>query len=120
MSGKLGMKHRRPRASKSNDKMILSRIENRLLDHGLGQTEMSPTQVMAARAVYDKLRPTLAAVEHTDPDPRDKMTPAELVTRLVAMFDAQPYLLDHVLALRGHTQVTPANDEPAKPVASAA
>lgn len=100
MAGVKGMKHRRARPKKASDHQVLASIENRLRDHALGENEMSPTQVMAARAVYDKLRPTLSAIESTQLDPRDKADPQQLAARLAAMFAEKPALFEQVLALR--------------------
>ena len=93
------MKHRRPRSTRSNDQQVLTVIENKLKAHALGTEEMSPTQVMAARAVYDKLRPTLAAVEQTTIDKRDSLNAQELAAKLAAMFIEKPELYDQVLAI---------------------
>lgn len=100
MSGIKGMKHRRRRAAKSNDAATLTLIENRLKAHVLGQEKMSPTQVMAARAVYDKLRPTLSAIEQTVNDERDMADPTQLAARLAALFHEKPALFEQVMALK--------------------
>lgn len=106
MAGVKGMKHRGRRAPKSTDAAVLTLIENRLKAHVLGECEMSPTQVMAARAVYDKLRPSLSAIESTVKDPRDAADPQQLVAKLAAMFHEKPGLLEQVIALRDAATVT--------------
>lgn len=100
MAGVKGMKHRRARPRKASDAQVLASIENRLLSHSLGEIEMSPTQVMAARAVYDKLRPSLSAIEQNVHDSRDTVDPAALASRLAALFNEKPELFEQVIALK--------------------
>jgi hypothetical protein len=116
----LGSLNKRPRSPRSDDAQQCTVIEKLLANHYNGREKLSPTQLKAIELRYARLRPTLAAVEHTQLDPRDQMSPEELVAKLAALFDAQPQLLQQVLALRGHASVTPANDEPAKLIASTA
>lgn len=100
MPGIKGMKHRRRRAPKSNDAQVCTVIENRLKNHFDGKEQMSQTQLKAAELLYSRLRPTLSAVEHSQQDPRDVMTPDELVSKLVALFNDKPELWAQVKALR--------------------
>jgi len=100
MAGVKGMKHSKPRPKKQRDEYALARIEELLAKHMDGEIELSPTQLKAIEIRYARLRPTLASIESTVHDERDRKDPAELATRLAAMFDAKPELLDQVLAIR--------------------
>ncbi len=62
----------------------------------------SVSQLIKVR--YDKLRPSLQATELTVHDPRDMADPAELSTRLAALFAEKPQLWDQVVALRASQQ----------------
>ena len=102
MAGVKGMKHRRARPKKHTDALLMSKIENQLIEHALGEREMSPTQVQAAKAVYDKLRPTLSSIEQTQTDPRDQADATQLAARLAAMFNEKPELLEQIKQLMGN------------------
>lgn len=95
-----GRANSRPRAAKHSDAIECSKIEKLLSSHYSGDSKLSPTQLKAIELRYSRLRPTLASIEQTFTDPRDKADPAELATRLAAMFDSKPELLDKVLAIR--------------------
>ena len=114
-----GAKAKRPRNPRERAVYAAARIEQILDDAREGMIELTPARLKAIEIAYSRLKPTLAAVEHTEPNPRDKITPGELVARLAAMFDARPELFEQVQALR-HASVTPANDSEIKPEASAA
>lgn len=58
--------------------------------------EITPAAATLLRARYDKLRPTLSAVEQSVTDHRDKLNPAELETRLKAMYEANPELFSFI------------------------
>ncbi len=47
------------------DKIQATQIVNRLEGHVLGDLELSPTQIQAARILLDKSVPNLQAIEHT-------------------------------------------------------
>lgn len=49
----------------TKDRMRATMLMNRLCDHALGRNEMTPTQVTACSVALKKLRPDLAAVQHS-------------------------------------------------------
>jgi chemotaxis protein histidine kinase CheA len=100
MAGIKGMKHKRPRNAKERAVYATARIEQLLDQAREGEIELTPQRLKAIELAYSRLKPTLAAIEQTVVDPRDKTDPAELATRLAAMFDSKPELLDKVLAIR--------------------
>jgi hypothetical protein len=100
MAGIKGMKHKRPRAKKHSDAIEASKIENLLADHYSGEGELSSTQLKAIEIRYARLKPTLAAIEQTVVDPRDKQDPAQLAQKLAAMFAEKPELWEQVSAIR--------------------
>ena len=107
MAGVKGMKHRRARARKHSDALVMSRIENQLIAHALGECDMSQTEVQAAKAVYDKLRPSLSAIDQNITDARDAADPAQLSARLAALFTEKPQLFEQIKQLMSATtQVT--------------
>lgn len=104
MAGIKGMKHTRPRAKKHNDAIEASKIENLLADHYHGVTELSSTQLKAIELRYARLKPTLAAIEQTIVDPRDKADPSDILNRLNALLNEKPELWDQLVALRAAQQ----------------
>jgi hypothetical protein len=49
----------------TKDRMRATMLMNRLCNHALGHVDMSPTQVTACLGALRKLRPDLAAVQHS-------------------------------------------------------
>lgn len=111
MAGIKGMKHKRPRNAKERAVYATSRIEQLLDQAREGEIDLSPQRLKAIELAYSRLKPTLAAIEQTIVDPRDKADPAELATRLAAMFDAKPELLDQVMAIRTAATQKPAQQQ---------
>ena len=99
MAGKKGMKHRRPRNQKGRDVYAISRIEQILDQAREGELELSPAQLKAIEISYSRLKPTLAAIEQTVVDPRDKQDPDQLAAKLGALFAEKPELWEQVKAI---------------------
>jgi len=97
MSGIKGMKHRKPRMKKHSDAIEIARIENLLRDHYSGEAKLSGTQLKAIEIRYARLKPTLAAVEQTFADPRDKGDPLQIMQSLIAKLSEKPELLKQLL-----------------------
>lgn len=70
MAGKKGMHDKltiRPDAiERIRQRVLSSRIAERLVKHSLGETEMSTSQVRAAEVMLRKVMPDLASTELTD------------------------------------------------------
>lgn len=64
--------------AKTREKIQVSQLVNRLMDHSLGKCEMSATQVNAARILLNKKLPDLQSVQHTG----DKDNPIETSIRV--------------------------------------
>jgi len=62
--------------------------------------EISSGAVALIKARYDKLRPSLSAVEQTNVNPDDKLTEADILQRFQQLIDAYPDLLAKLLADR--------------------
>jgi hypothetical protein len=63
----------------------VSKIVRRLIDHSMGLNEMSATQIRAAEILLKKAMPDLSAVEYTNQSndrPVEEWTDAELVAEL--------------------------------------
>jgi len=99
-TGLNGVRHKRNHDPETKEKIRLSQVENRLADHGFGKVELSATQVTALRAIYDKLRPSLSAVEQTTINPDDKLTEEQIMAKFQQLIDAFPDLLTKLLADR--------------------
>jgi len=100
MAGKKGMKHRRPRTAKDRDIYAAARIEQILDAAREGELELTPARLKAIEIAYSRLKPTLAAIEQTNVDPRDKADPQQLAARLAALFTEKPQLFEQVVALK--------------------
>jgi hypothetical protein len=74
-------------------------IINRLQKAAMGEVEMTPTQLNAAKLLLDKTLPSLCATEISQPEPQ--RTREELVETLQSMVRANPELLD-VLVPKPH------------------
>lgn len=72
--------------------------------HKISNLDSSVVAVMRMR--YDKLRPTLQAVEQTNIDPQDKLDENQILTKLGALIDAHPDLLQRALAARAKVAET--------------
>lgn len=97
MAGVKGMKHSRPRTSKEKDSYRLARIEQILKEARENQRELSKSQQFAIDLEYSKLRPTLAAVEQTMVDERDKSDPTVVMSGLVSKLAQKPELMLKIL-----------------------
>lgn len=63
---KSGVRLRRTQTQQERDANRLAQVENILIDHANGKLELNQSQVAAAKAIYDKLRPSLSSVEQTN------------------------------------------------------
>lgn len=51
------------------DRIQAGQLANRLMDHFEGTVDLSTTQIQAAKIIFDKIAPNLAAMQHTgDPE----------------------------------------------------
>jgi hypothetical protein len=96
-TGITGYKVRREQVKKTRDEITLTLVEKKLKSHVDGLIELSQTQVMAARILYDKLRPSLSAVEQTITNESDLMSEADIVQKLQALIQAYPDLVRSLL-----------------------
>lgn len=51
--------------AKTREKIQTSQLINRLTKHGMGELDLSPTQIQAINILLKKSLPDLQAVEHT-------------------------------------------------------
>ena len=99
----LSLKHQR-------DEIALTKIENFMdaqMDKVLACPDcgkeyenvkvIEPAQATLIRARYDKLRPTLSAVEQANIDESDKLSEADIMAKLRALVGANPDLIRTVL-----------------------
>lgn len=61
--------------------------------------ELPASAVQLLRSRYDKLRPSLQAVEQTIVDPRDSQDAGQLTAKLAALFTEKPQLLEQIREL---------------------
>lgn len=59
-----------------------------------------PADATLMRARYDKLRPSLSAVEVTQNDPRDEMNADDMMGKLAAMFAEKPELWEQLVSIK--------------------
>lgn len=62
--------------------------------------DLPNSTVTLLRARYDKLRPSLSAVEQTNVNPADQATESQLINQLVSIIQARPDVLDTLIAMR--------------------
>lgn len=103
MAGKKGSKYSRAMSNQQRDSIALSRIENYIdgqLDKALvcpecgkehgAVKDLTPAQVALIRARYDKLRPTLSAVDQTvHEEPKGEQ---QVIQELRSLFLSKPEL----------------------------
>ena len=86
--------------------MIVSKLEQAVA----GELELSSAQVQAAKVLLDKRLPTLQAVEQSQANPWDKITPEQLLEQVRALIAAHPEVMQAIqpgprpleAALQGH------------------
>lgn len=61
--------------------------------------ELQPSAVALLKARYDKLRPSLSAVEQTTIEPAQQLTEEQILLKLQALITAHPDLVQHALAM---------------------
>lgn len=103
MAGKKGMKQSRPTTQVERDKIALARIENWMDEIQEGHVtcvkcrkqfeakELQPSAVALIKARYDKLRPSLSAVEQTTIEV--SRSAEEIVNEIRALVAAKPELV---------------------------
>lgn len=96
-TGITGYKVNRANLQATRDRITLTLVEKKLREHTRGEIELAPTQVMAARILYDKLRPNLSAVEVTHINDSDRQSESDILARLQALVDAHPDLIRSML-----------------------
>ena len=93
-----GVRRRKPfHDERTKDKIRLSQVENRLNDHGFGKIELTQTQVTALRAIYDKLRPSLQAIEQHNIE--EVPVEQDIITTLKGVLERDPGLRTQLKAL---------------------
>lgn len=111
MAGKKGSTWNKPMTKHQRDEIALTKIENYMdaqMDKVLacpdcGQKyeqvkEMTPAQSALIRARYDKLRPTLSAVEQTVINEKDGESEQEVMDKLRALVSANTHTIRAILA----------------------
>jgi hypothetical protein len=68
-------------------KIAAGRIMQRLRDNAEGKLEMSASQIRAAEVFLSKTVPSLSAVEQTNINEADSLTPEQLQASLIAMLE---------------------------------
>ncbi len=88
---------------KTKQKIRASQLLNFLASAALRAKKgkpVDPVRVAAAKAALPFLMPTLASVEQTIVDDRDKADAGQLAARLAALFNEKPGLFEQVMALK--------------------
>ena len=104
-----GQRLRRDQSQQEKDAARLGLLEKLLIDHAHGRLELSATQVMAARAIYDKLRPSLSAIEQTTIHESDLTSEEQIVQALSTLIAQRPEIVDYLVDLREKQRQAEAN-----------
>jgi hypothetical protein len=72
--------------------------------------DISSSAVTLIKARYDKLRPSLSAIEQTNVNPDDKLDDSALLDRFKALIAANPELLNLVTQSSNNASITPCAD----------
>lgn len=111
-----------PQTNAQRDAATLARLESwidEILDGHVTCTkceskfpakELQPSAVALLKARYDKLRPSLSAVEQTNVNPDDKLDDSALLDRFKALIAANPDLLQIVTQSSNNAPITPCAD----------
>lgn len=113
MSGKKGQRWSKSMTKQQRDEIALTKIEN-YMDSQMDKVlacpdcdkkyenvkDITPAQSALIRARYDKLRPTLSAVEQTVVSDADSASESQLINQLVSIIQARPDVLDTLIAMR--------------------
>lgn len=91
-------------------RIAAGRIMQRLRDNAEGVIEMTPSQIKAAEVYLSKTVPSLSAVEQTNINEADSLTPEQLQASLLAMLDDKGTreLLRNML--KGYQDAEPTNN----------
>ena len=74
---------------------------------GMEPKELSTSTVQLLRARYDKLRPSLSAIEQTVINESDRITEAQLFNNLATILQANPDMLPKLIALSQKPETEP-------------
>ena len=110
MAGKKGQKWSKGMTKHQRDEIALTKIEN-FMDAQMDKVlacpycgkdyenvkVIEPAQAALIRARYDKLRPTLSAVEQTNINESDQMSEADLMAKLKTFVQQHPDLIRSLL-----------------------
>ena len=124
MAGKKGQKWSKGMTKHQRDEIALTKIENFMdaqMDKVLACPDcgkeyesvkvIEPAQAALIRARYDKLRPTLSAVEQTIIDDRDSQSEGDIMAKLRALVGAHPDLIRSLLdAQQSSPEAQPESD----------
>ena len=65
--------------------------------------EINPAVIQALKIRYDKLRPSLSAVEQTMVEPDQKLSEADILGKITALLAAHPDLVQQALAMQARS-----------------
>ena len=114
MSGKKGQTWSKPMTQQQRDSISLTKIEQ-FLDNQIDDENPSIDKLQAIKIRYDKLRPSLSAVEQTNVNENDSLTEDQIIVKLQQVIAANPALVSKLLADHAKTApgVRSAPDAPA-------
>jgi hypothetical protein len=86
----MGANRRKPYPDVARERIKASLLLEKLENHVLGSTEMTASQVNAAKILLGKVIPDMKAIEHSGgiDNGRDRMTDDELNAAIAAKLDA--------------------------------
>lgn len=81
-------------------KIQTTQLVNFLQKHALNENEnkIDPTRIKAAEILLARSLPTLSAVEQSTVEPDQKLTEADILTKIRALISAHPELVQQVIA----------------------
>lgn len=68
--------------------------------------DVNPAVISAMKIRYDKLRPSLSAVEQTTIEPDQKLSEADILGKITALLAAHPDLVQQALAMQARSTAT--------------
>lgn len=99
-TGKTGVRARREKSEEERLQTRISKVEQFLLKQLDSPAESDSAKVSAAKALYDKLKPTLAAVEQHTIHGADLASEDQIISALESIVAQRPQLVDHLVAIR--------------------
>ena len=104
ITGHTGEHGKRAKTSKSReeiDNQRLALVENFLAKQiSKKRGKVDPARVQAAKALYDKLKPTLASVEQTNINESDLVAEDAILQALESLVARRPDLVDRLVLIR--------------------